>query len=506
MKKILVVVFIQILTIQIWAQSPTGYFHSASFMDMDKQTYLETYLAIAGNSVVYRQIDDKKIQASVEVTMVFKNGDIVKGYRKFNLKSAKLDEDEAERPSFLHLDRFSLENGTYNFELKLKDNYADSSEVFKFSDIITINIPKDELAFSGITLAEKMKPTTKRNQYSKSGFDIIPYVSNFYPDDVNTMSFYMEIYNLDKIIGQDEPFLVTTFLEGNPTKRMYTEYATRSPQKAAPINVLMKSFDIAKLNSGNYNLVVELRDNKNNVIGTQKKFIQRSNKDYYEHDIDYTNIDISKTFAQKITNFEQLKDHIYALYPISNQIEQKFILQDFEPQQMKLMQQFFFNFWKERNPANPEDEWNIYKDQIRIVEKHFGYGRRRGYSTDLGRIYLKYGPPNSIKEDHLGQQQIISAAGQGSTMVDAVDYQIWHYFKVNGYTDRVFVFVKGLDRYSLGEEYVLLFTDVPGEISYDDGLNFSNVNSLIQSIDSKLLQDIQNESSRALSRFLSGRK
>jgi len=53
---------------------------------------------------------------------------------------------------------------------------------------------------------------------------------------------------------------------------------------------------------------------------------------------------------------------------------------------------------------------------------------------------------------------------------------------------------------------VLLFTDVPGEISYDDGLNFNSVNSLIQSIDSKMLQDIQNESSRALSRFLSGRK
>jgi GWxTD domain-containing protein len=506
MKKILVLIFIQILTIQIWAQSPTGYFHYASFMDMNTDTYLETYLAIAGNSVVYRPVEEDKIQASVEVTMVFKNGDIVKGYRKFNLKSAKLDKNEYKRPSFLHLDRFSLENGTYNFELTLKDNYADSAEIFSYSDIITINIPKDELAFSGITLAEQMTPTTKRNQYSKSGFDIVPFVSSFYPDNVNSMSFYMEIYNLDKVIGRDSSFLITTYLEGNPTKRMYTEYATRSPQKAAPINVLMKSFDITKLNSGNYNLVIELRDKENNIIGTHKKFIQRSNNDFYDHDIDYTNIDISKTFAQKITNFEQLKDHIYALYPISNQIEQKFILQDFAPKQMKLMQQFFFNFWKERNPTKPEDEWNIYKDQIRIVEKHFGYGRRRGYSTDLGRIYLKYGPPNSIREDHLGQQQIMAGAGEATAMVDAVDYQIWHYYKVSGYTDRVFVFVKGLDRYSLGEEYVLLFTDVPGEISYDDGLDFSNVNGLIQSIDSKMLRDIQNESSRALSRFLGGRK
>jgi GWxTD domain-containing protein len=506
MKKLFVLILIQIITCSLWAQSPTGYFHYAEYMDMNKETYLETYLAIAGNSVVYKPVDEEKIQASVEVTMIFKNGDIVKGYRKFNLKSAKLEEIEHKRPSFLNLERFALGNGTYNFELTLKDNFADSAEIFKFSDIITINIDTSGLAFSGVTLAEQMSPTNKRNQFSKSGFDIVPYVSNFYPDNVNSLSFYAEIYNLDKVIGRDEPFLITTYLEGNPTKRMYTEYATRSPKKAAPINVLMKSFDITKLNSGNYNLVIELRDNKNNIIGTHKKFIQRSNNDYYENDVDYTNIDISKTFAQNITNFKQLEDHIYALYPISSRIEQKFILQEFQPNQMKLMQQFFFNFWKERNPANPEQEWNIYKDQLKIVQKHFGYGRQRGYATDLGRIYLKYGPPSSIREDHLGQQQIISAAGEGNTMVDAVDYQIWHYYKVNGYTDRIFVFVKGLDRYSLGSEYVLLFTDIPGEISYDDGLNFNSVGSLLKDLDSKMLQDIQNESSRALSRFLSGNR
>ena len=124
----------------------------------------------------------------------------------------------------------------------------------------------------------------------------------------------------------------------------------------------------------------------------------------------------------------------------------------------------------------------------------------------MGRIYLKYGPPNSIREDHLGQQQIVAVPGNAASLVDAVDYQIWHYYKVNGYSDRIFVFVRGLDKYSLGEEFVLLYTDIPGEISYDDGLNFNNVSSLLQGLDSKLLQDIQNESSRALSRFLSGRK
>lgn len=487
------------------AQNPTGYFHYAPYLSIDGSTYVETYLAIAGNSVTYKSIDEENEQASVEVTMVFKNDDVVKAYRKFILKSDEIEIGEQKKPSFLNLERFSLENGTYNFELTIKDNYVDSSK-FTHSDIITIDIPDNTLTLSGITLAETIKPTNNRNQFSKSGYDIIPYVSNFYPDQINKLQFYAELYNTDKIVGQDSSFIIKTYIEGSPTRILYTEYATLERKKAAPINVIIKSYDISKLNSGNYNLIIEVRNKKNELLGEFKKFFQRSNSRFTEMVVDYTSIDVTKTFAHKITNFEELKEHVYALYPIANNIEQRFILQDFTPGQTKIMQQFLYNFWKERNPSNPESDWNIYKSQLAIVQKHFGYGRRRGYATDLGRIYLKYGSPSSIKEDHLGQQQIIQSDNPGGAMVDAVDYQIWHYYKINEQTDRIFVFVKGLDKYNLGPEYILLYSDVAGETGYTDGLNFTSITSLLNNVDSKLLQDIQSESARALSRFLSGRK
>lgn len=501
-------IFIIVLTLcglYSTAQNPSGYFHYAPYQSIDGTTYLETYLAIAGNSVTYKPIDEENEQASVEVTMVFKNDDVVKAYRKFILKSDEVDKKRQNKPSFLNLERFSLENGTYNFELTIKDNYVDSSK-FTFKDIITIDIPNNELAMSGITLAENVRPTENRNQFSKSGYDIIPYVSNFYPQQVNKLQFYAELYSADKIVGQDSSFVVKTYIEGNPTRILYTEFATLERKKASPINVIIKSYDIAKLNSGNYNLVIEIRNKKNELLGEFKKFFQRSNSHFNEMEVDYTSIDVSKTFAHKVTDFNELQEHIYALYPIANNIEQRFILQEFKPQQTKLMQQFLYNFWKERNPTNPESDWEVYKNQLAIVQKHFGYGRRRGYATDLGRIYLKYGAPTSIKEDHLGQQQIVESENPGGAMVDAVDYQIWHYYKVNEQTDRIFVFVRGLDKFNLGAEYILLYTDVSGEVGYTDGMGFSSVTSLLKNVDSKLLQDIQSESARALSRFLSGRK
>ncbi|MDA3867294.1 MAG: GWxTD domain-containing protein [Salinivirgaceae bacterium] len=506
MKRFFLLLTFTLLLFHTYGQAPTGHFHYAQFMDIEGSPYLETYLAVAGNSVTYKSIDEDKEQASVEVSMIFKNGDIVKAYRKFNLKSAEIEKYASGKPAFLNLERFSLENGTYNFELTLKDNYIDSAQ-FTYHDIITVNVDKNEVSFGGITLAESMRPSDKRNQFSKSGFDIIPYVSNFYPDGVNNIRFYAEIYNLDKQLGRDSAFIVKTYIEGASTRRLYKEFAALERKKAAPINVIMKSFDITKLNSGNYNLVIEVRNKQNQLVAEYKKFIQRSNDQYYQLEVDYTTIEIESTFTQGINNFNQLEDYIYALYPIANRMEQNFILQDFTESKMKLMQQFFYNFWKERNPSDPEEEWNIYKNQLKIVQKHFGYGQRRGYSTDLGRIYLKYGPPSSISEEHLGQQQIISTqGGSGTGTIDAVDYQIWHYYKVNEQTDRIFIFVKGLGTYNLGEEYVLLYTDVSGEVAYDDGLSFSSVGSLLQSVDSKLLRDIQNESARALSRFLRGKR
>ena len=110
------------------------------------------------------------------------------------------------------------------------------------------------------------------------------------------------------------------------------------------------------------------------------------------------------------------------------------------------MQQYFLNFWKTRNQNNPEGEWKQYKSAVMTADKEFGYGGIKGYETDRGRVYLKYGAPNA-------RQKVPYEP-------NTYPYSVWQYYKINGLSNQKFIF------YSPSMEmlgYKLLHSNVPGE-------------------------------------------
>lgn len=93
--------------------------------------------------------------------------------------------------------------------------------------------------------------------------------------------------------------------------------------------------------------------------------------------------------------------------------------------------QFIVNFWERRNPT-PGSKTNAFKEEhyrrLTYANEHFAAGIP-GWKTDRGRIYIVYGPPDSI-ETH-------PAVEHASGIVDSKDlsYQIWHYNHINGVGD-----------------------------------------------------------------------
>ena len=59
---------------------------------------------------------------------------------------------------------------------------------------------------------------------------------------------------------------------------------------------------------------------------------------------------------------------------------------------------FIAAFWERRNP-NPRSEENAFKEEhyrrLAFANEHFAAGKA-GFKTDCGRIYVVYGPPDSI--------------------------------------------------------------------------------------------------------------
>ncbi len=434
------------------AQGVDAYFDYAPFFAPGSGTYVETYIAFAGNSLHYILTPDSTLQASVEVTMLFKNVDEIKEFRKYKVVSPALPDTTTVFPSFIDLQRILLPEGVYNFDLIVKDNYApDSVEKYKTSQLITVNLPYDEVDFSGIEFIERYTQTDNSNIFVKNGYECVPFVSDFFPQQMHVLRFYAELYNADKEFGPLEDFLFTFRIENTNTSKPIEDFSFFQKQQAQHVNVVFKEIGIRNLPTGNYYLVIDVRDRQNNVVLSTKKFFQRANELAEPTPVDITEIKVENTFVTKYTNRDTLAFYLSALRPICDQVEDRFIDHQLQAANLKLMQQFFFNFWEKRNETNPESAWNEYRMNLNEVEKRYSTQQLHGYQTGRGRVYLQYGPPNSI----------ITEKNEPS----AYPYEIWHYYKIADQTDKKFIFY---NKSLMDNDYELLNSNMKGELMNPD--------------------------------------
>jgi GWxTD domain-containing protein len=331
-------------------------------------------------------------------------------------------------------------------ELSMSD-YRNKDNPFSTSQFVEINYPEDKISISDIQLLESYKKAETPNVLTKSGYDLVPYVSNYYPGNLNKIVFYAEIYNTDKVLGIGEKYLLNFYIESQEIGGAVENNTGFLRQTANAANVLLSEFNISELPSGNYNLTIEVKNKNNELIAGKQLFFQRNNPDLIIKPEDITAINISESFVDKINSKDTLAEYIRSLHPITTESERGFIFNQLVGADIKMMQQFFYSFWKKRNSLNPESEWKKYKEQVVYTQKHFSTKIKKGYETDRGRVYLKYGPPNTIVDRP-------SEPG-------AYPYQFWHYYKTQIRGNSKFVF---WNQDLVTNDYELLHSNVAGEV------------------------------------------
>lgn len=449
MKKIIIFVFCSIISFSLSAKSLQAYLSYTTFNSPTDGPYIETYLTVIGNSVVYVKNDNGKFQATVEIMMIFKKDGAIKDFKKTNLLSPEIDDTTKVDFTFMDQQRFLLPNGNYSVEIQLSDKNIKDAVPYKTFETLTVDFPKDSISVSGIQLVESYKVSTNPGVLTKSGYDLVPFSINYYPQKINNLTFYSEIYNTDKVFtSANDKFIVNYFIESFETGKYLTDFYRFKKESPKSVVVLFSEFDISALPSGNYNLVIEVKNKENKEVASNKLFFQRSNPGVQLNLSDIAAIDISNTFADKIKNADSLKDFIKSTYPISTQIEKAFAENHIKNSDIKLLQQYFYNFWVNRNPAYPEKAWSEYAQEVKKVNVKFKTTIKRGYETDRGRVYLQYGPPNSITE----------SVNEPS----AYPYEIWHYYTLNNQKNKKFVFY---NTDLVTNDYELLHSDAIGEIS-----------------------------------------
>ncbi|MDP1621626.1 MAG: GWxTD domain-containing protein [Bacteroidales bacterium] len=449
MKKILPLVFILITFLGYNTQSRNLWaFLSYTSFNSPEGPYIETYLSVAANSVKFVKNDHGKFQATVNILMTFKQENEIVAFKKYELNTAEIEDTLNIDFHFIDQQRFAVPNGTYDFEIQIADKNKTVAAT-PYTQSITIDYPIDKPSFSGIQLVKSYSSAIVPSTLTKSGYDLVPYTFTFYPENESKMIFYSELYNIGKTVGNDQKFLISFYLESFESNLKLNSYSKAKKETSKDVNVLLSEISIENLPSGNYNLVLEARNQQNELVASKKIFFQRMNPKAQISLSDLGSTEIANTFAESIINPDSLREYINSGYPIATGLEKSFIRGSLKKADLVTMQQFFYSFWINRDQQNPEMAWNNYKEQVYKVQVNFGTPVKKGYQTDRGRVYLEYGPPNTRSTQYMEPSNY--------------PYEIWQYYTLNNsQRNRKFVF------YSpdmVTSDFTLLHSDATGEVT-----------------------------------------
>ena len=405
-----------------------------------EQHLVETYLYIFGPSLIQDKDTNVK-NKKVEILLFIENEqkEIV-DYKKHIIEG---EIDHVNKNGILDLQRFSLIDGNYNLGLKLVDqtdtnNLEEHQQTFTLSKLNTSE-------FSDIELLDKYWKSDSVSKLNKSGFEMIPLVTTYFGPEFNRLSYYTEIYFDEEIIKENPSVILTQSILVKENNKIAGQYNKLNKISSSSVVPVLNSFDLSNLPTGNYVLKLSVMDKNQLILSTKELAFQRTNLNNSMKLNRLNSVSIANTFASDLHQ-DSLNEFMKCLAPLASNLEKNIIDNKLDDIDDTLKRQFIYSFWYNRFPNNPAYNWSKYKQEVKKTNQLFGTKVRKGYETDRGRIYLKYGPPNTITDR--------------PNEPSAYPYQIWHYYKIGRFNNKRFVFyLPDL----VSNDYVILHSTLQGE-------------------------------------------
>jgi GWxTD domain-containing protein len=379
--------------------------------DVGEKFRVEVYYKILTKGLTFVKEGDK-YKAAYEV-QVFASNKINK-----ERSGTSVDEhytvdsyEETRSPSDFLINQvnLSLYSGRYKLRVRLVDQNSGST----LDDEKDLNIPsrsKDKIVFSDIEFIRQISDSTADSRLNRKGREIIPSVSRSYGDTDPILRFYFEIYG-----GPPTPptYLLRSTIEHRA--KDFRHQDTVTVVLGPTVYSAYDSVNIEGFPSGDYFLILELLE-QNQVKAKLDRTFQ----------IDWSFFNLLKNdYAKAI---DQLKY-------VASSDEMKKLRQVPVDKRM----QAWLEFWKSKDPT-PNTQENELKDEyyrrLKYVNQNFTLPTREGWETDMGMVYMIYGPPDDV-ERHPFERE-------------SQAFQKWYYYKSN----RVFLFVdRGDGEYLLQPPY-----------------------------------------------------
>jgi GWxTD domain-containing protein len=338
--------------------------------------------------------------------------------------------------------RISLPQGTYQMQITAFDANDSAATPLTYKNTVKVNFDSEKVCFSDIQALSILTEATEESNFTKYGYDYFPYFSTFYPENITKLFYSVEIYNLEKI-GKEKNFYAVGYIAQEGTNSPFSkEFQQEKKLQNSSQNLLIQRFPIDSLPSGNYNLMIDVKDEQGVLYGSTSMFFQRSNP----------SVVAANTAAIDSLPLDTLKLYLNYIYPAAEKEERAFI-NNVKSSDYAAIADFFQNFWYKRDPNNPQAAWLKYYKMVMRVNNNYSTLRFKGYKTDRGNCYLRYGPPNYIEYN--------------TSEVNSYAYEIWTYydFPATSQSNVYFVFYQ---KDLTTRDFRLLHSNAIGELQDPD--------------------------------------
>ncbi len=404
-----------------------------------KDGYVEMHYYFSGPSIGWKSIQDSSMQASAQVVILFKKDGKIVQFDKYNIQSPVV----MQASDFRDLHRYSLAPGKYDVEIEIADLSREKNDV-KFKTKININPPRS-IAISDILLLSTLRKSTSETVFDKYGFYMEALPFNYLNKNTRNLTVYAEIYNTDKLnTGEYSLRLQFEQIDGS-IKTPYQGFTKK--RSTTDKDIYIKTMNAQMMPSGDYNLVLEVRD-KSGVIITSNSIAFHRENPASKRATTIADLNGKKgRFIEQLTP-KELDYYLTALMAILPGNDKKLLNTYFKMKNIEGKKQFLYSYFHKKDPIDPSAPFYAFADIAHKVDKAYYSGFGHGFESDRGQIFLRYGAPNDqIKVE---DEQF------------ALPYEIWIYehLENNGSGPIKFLFY---NRDRSGENFILLHSNARGE-------------------------------------------
>jgi GWxTD domain-containing protein len=378
---------------------------------------LEIYYKVFNHNLTFIKEQDKfKASYEVEIVLFSKNKQFTASSYEEEYVVESYAETQSSSNFLINQVNLSVPAGEYKLSFKLIDH--NSEQVLKSEQPISIiSLKGNEPAFSSIELARSVKENQDSPKFTKRGKEIIPSVSGIFGDPEDFLWIYFEMYNFKALRAED--YSLVCELEAGNKSIVFKDTTSISllPVIDQTSFYDFKKISINEIKDGAYTLHLKLLNKEGKVRAKAQKEL---------------NIEWSLLYQVK-NNYPQA---VELLRYVASDKELKELKEAKEEDRTKK----WIDFWKSKDPTpdTPENElMEEYYKRVKYANEHFGIYNKEGYKTDMGVVYIKFGPPDEVDRHPFE--------------LSSRPYLVWYYYRLH--RKFLFVDVTGYGEYELQYPY-----------------------------------------------------